>query len=166
MDNNVDIQDKPSKLRFATSLGAVGLGVVGFIHGDAWIIAAVVILGPVWSVVVLSVVVAIIANAILILLNLSNPFGFVQTLKLRLEKSQSNLSPLTLKAIKVSKLLGILISSMVIGAFPTALLIHTLGYRRPYNHLLATASSLLFSLTWVAIYSGAWAGAKRLFLHT
>ncbi|PIY41143.1 hypothetical protein, partial [Candidatus Aquicultor secundus] len=153
MDDNVDIQDKPSKLRFATSLGAIGLGIVGFIHGDAWIIAAVVILGPVWSVVALSVVIAIIANAILILLSLSNPFGFIQTLKLRLEKSQNNLSPLTLKAIKVSKLLGILVSSMVIGAFPTALLIHTLGYRRPYNHLLATASSLLFSLTWVTIYS-------------
>ncbi len=166
MNNNVDIQGKPSKLRFVTSLGAVGLGIVGFIHGDAWIIAAVVILGPVWSVVILSVVIAIIANAILILLNLSNPFGFIQTLKLRLEKSQNNLSPLTLKAIKVSKLLGILVSSMVIGAFPTALLIHTLGYRRPYNHLLATASSLLFSLTWVAIYSGAWTGAKRLFLQT
>jgi len=162
MDDNVDIQDKPSKLRFATSLGAIGLGIVGFIHGDAWIIAAVVILGPVWSIVALSVVIAIIANAILILLSLSNPFGFIQTLKLRLEKSQNNLSPLTLKAIKVSKLLGILVSSMVIGAFPTALLIHTLGYRRPYNHLLATASSLLFSLTWVTIYSGAWVGIKRL----
>ena len=149
----------------AASMGTLGLAAMGFIHGDVWIIATVALLGPIWSFITLAAIIALLANTIIFTLDTRARIHFVENLREKVLYRQERLSPLVQKVIHVSKTTGILISAAIVGALPTAFLIHALGYRRPFNYLMATLSSLLFVAVWVSIYSGILFGLKRIIYH-
>lgn len=135
-------------------LSFMALGVTLLLHGEAWIIGTVILLGPLWSFLALSLVISVLSNIVLLMLNWNGTLGSIGRFQSWSKSKQGNLNPFVMKLVSVSKIVGIVSSAIIVGAIPTALLINFLGYKRPFDHLLATASSVLFCLTWVAIYSG------------
>ncbi|MDP2211087.1 MAG: hypothetical protein Q8J63_05055, partial [Candidatus Aquicultor sp.] len=52
-----------------SNIGTLGLAILGFIHGEAWIIAAVALLGPFWSFMTLAAIITLLANTIIFTLD-------------------------------------------------------------------------------------------------
>lgn len=148
-----------------SSIGTLGLAILGLIHGEVWIIAAVALLGPFWSFMMLATIITLLANTIIFTLDSKVKINFVEKWRDKVIYKQARLSPLVQNIIRISTAAGILTSAAIIGALPTAFLIHALGYKRPLNYLMATLSSLLFVAVWVSIYSGILFGLKRILSH-
>lgn len=139
----------------AAYAGAAGLAIVAFIHSEAWIITAVALLGPIWAFIVLTVVMTVLANGIILALETRGEVKFARKLMNRAHERQASMNPRLKRIVGAGKISGVLVSAAILGALATAFLIHALGYRKPHNYLLASVGSLLFSATWVGVYSGA-----------
>jgi len=125
----------------------------------------VILLDPFWSFIILAATITLLANTIIFTLDTKTKFRFVERLRETVLYRQERLSMPVQKVIRISKTTGILTSAVILGALPTAFLIHALGYKRPFNYLVATLSSVLFVAVWVSVYSGILFGLERIISH-
>lgn len=152
---------KNSKGKLIAYPSVIGLALVGLIHSELWIIAIVALLGPIRALLVLAIVLTLLANGIILALETKTNVWFIERMRSRVLDRQERGNSLFKRIVNVSRIAGILAVAILVGALTAAFLIHALGYKRPGNYLLATAGSFLFTLTWVAIYSGAIAVIKQ-----
>jgi hypothetical protein len=127
------------------------------------ILATAIFLSPIVATILLSIITTIIVNAIVFLLNTKYPLKFVDDFKTWAGKKQANLNPKITRLVEISKIGGTFISSLLLGPPPTALLIDALGYKKPWNYILATSSGIFFCVTWILTYNGSVTMLEALF---
>jgi len=91
-------------------------------------------------------------------------YRLVVRIKNWLAKQEQNIKPWTRKLIKRSLPLGFLVSTEIFGPLITTIIIKaTTDTNKKRLRILAILSSFIFGFTWVAIYSGAIYGIKKIF---
>ncbi|MBI4733863.1 MAG: hypothetical protein HY779_03460 [Rubrobacteridae bacterium] len=153
-ENNA--QDKAVK-----SLSVIVLTAIIVIY-ELGLVVVVALLKPIESFTILGSVTTLLVNAIIFLLNSKRPFAFIEKFKSWAERKQAKMNPITAGIVSTSKVAGVVLSTLLVGPIPAAILVDALGFKRPNNYLLATFSGLFFCLLWVAVYNGGIAMTNRL----
>lgn len=149
--------------RWIVGSGASAMAILGMILGESWIIALVAFLGFFKGFLTLAVISIIISWLIVYIYGLTEkPDSLNQRIKKWLLRKEEKLPSLGKKLAQTSKGLGLIASSVTAGPFLTAIFIKTLGYTQKQSYFLSFISSILFSLLWSAIYSGAIIGIKEI----
>lgn len=146
-----------SKRRLLIISGFSLSSVVGVIIGESWIIALIVFLGPLFGFIFLSLISFIIS---LIVLFAYDKGGFsnlsiIRNIHRWAKNKEKNINPLSIGLLKTSKMLAFLFSTITAGPFITIIFSKIVARSKTNFYILALASSLIFSLTWTLIYSGA-----------
>ena len=149
--------------RWIAGSTAGSIAILGIIIGESWIIALVAFLGFFRGFIALTVISMVISWLIVYIYGATEkPNSFNQRIKKWLLRKEEKLPPLGKKLAQTSKGLGLIISSVIAGPFLTTIFVKTLGYSQKQSYFLSFISSVLFSLTWAAIYSGAIIGIKEI----
>ena len=149
--------EKKSKSRFLIISGFSISSLFGVIIGESWIIALVIFLGPFLGFIALSIISTIISLIVLFAYgkgDLSN-LPTIRKINRWAKNKEKNINPISLRLLKLSKIAAFIFSSVTAGPFITIIFSKVFANPRSNFYLLAVTSSLLFSLTWVIIYSGA-----------
>lgn len=148
---------KESKKRLIFLSGLSLSSLIGVILGESWIIITVVAFGPLIGFIILSIISFIISTIILIAYEkgrFSN-WSFVRKINQWAKNKEENLNSTSLKLLKLSKALAFIFSTITAGPFITVIFSKVFAHPKTNFYLLALISSLIFSLTWTLIYSGA-----------
>lgn len=149
--------------RWIVGSSAGVMAILGIILGESWIIALVAFLGFLKGFIALTVISIVISWLIVYIYGLAEkPNSLNQRIKKWLIQKEEKLPPLGKKLAQTSKALGLIVSSVTAGPFLTTIFIKTLGYSQKQSYFLSFLSSAVFSLIWVAIYSGAIMGFKEI----
>ncbi|MCX6806989.1 MAG: hypothetical protein NT135_02620 [Candidatus Berkelbacteria bacterium] len=149
--------------RWIIGSGTGVMAIIGIILGESWIIALVVFLGFFKGFLALTAISVVVSWLIVYLYgSAEKPNSFNQKIKKWLFQKEERLSPTGKKLAKTSKGLGLIVSSITAGPFLTTIFIKTLGYSQKQGYFLSFLSSVFFSFTWAAIYSGAIMGFKEI----
>jgi len=142
--------------RLPLLFGLSTTSVLGFIFGEAAIIAVVALLGPLLGFLALSAICAVISTIVVFAYDKGewSKWGPIERVNRWVRRREGNMSRLALKLAKVSWVLAFLFSTVTAGPFVTVILLKVIGRPQTNSYLLALASSLVFSATWTAIYSG------------
>jgi hypothetical protein len=144
-------------------ISVFGGTILGIILGESWIAGLVFFFGFFWGALILTLISILVSWIIVYVFSLGDkPKGAALRIQNWIRKKEKNLSPVGLKLAKTSKFLGLIVSSITAGPFITTIFIKTLGYNQKQSYLLALVSSVIFSLVWSAIYSGAISGIRLL----
>jgi len=144
---------KQGLLLFGISLSTI----LGVIFGESWIIAVVAILGPIFGFLTLFIISYAISVVILIAYDkyeLSNIL-FIQRIGQWAKNKGKNINPVSLRLLRVSKILAFLFSTVTAGPFVTIIFSRLFARPKTNFYIVALVSSLIFSFVWTLIYSGA-----------
>ncbi|MFA5030030.1 MAG: hypothetical protein WC495_00365 [Patescibacteria group bacterium] len=121
---------------------------------EGWLATFTFLLGPLKSWIFFTIFSSLVGLLVLfIFTRVKSRIGFIMRLQKWVQDKQSQLSPLTSKLLRVSKFLGFIFSSLVIGPLPTVALVLVFNLKTTTTIVLVVLSNMLYFLFWVALYS-------------
>ncbi len=142
-------------------------GIFSFLLAEGWIIGLVALLGAIKAFFVLSFICICISSIIVYFYNQTEarrgPLAISQRIQAWITEKEQSLNPVTIQLARTSKLLALFFSTITVGPFLTTIVVKVLGYEKWVDYGLSFLSSLIFSIVWVSIYSGAITILKGIF---
>lgn len=152
---------------YLLTFAVVAASIASFIFFEGWIVALALFFGFLGASLILSATFIILTLAVIYLYDYGQreqEYKLVTKLKAWLAKQEQKIKPWTKNLVKKNLPLGFLVFTEIFGPVITIIIIKaTTDTEKRRLRILAVISSFVFSFTWVAIYSGAIYGIKKLF---
>jgi hypothetical protein len=145
-------------LKIVAWAGAALAGVAGLVLSEAWLVALVAALGALRAFLVLSVGCAAVSVLIVYAFETREAqrgaSQAIARVRAWIARKQGAVERRAAALAHLSAFLALVVLSVTVGPFLTAIAIGIRGHARSEAYGLAIVSSVLFSATWVVVYSG------------